>query len=141
MLDRVEKTSKRMSNRYYESPRHGTQYALDIDYYDDLAKEVGCHPWPDVVLKQNPKAMWAAWYGGFHSSQWHLVGPFRDDRAEEWIRECFEQWSRNPAPENYADGQFWLTRLRPNKRLICAPTAQFDWNDSNGETLNLLLTV
>lgn len=35
---------KYIADRYYESPRHGTQYALDIDFYDDLAKEIGCHP-------------------------------------------------------------------------------------------------
>ena len=65
-----------------------------MQYYQDLAYEIGCYPTLWKLLTQRPTAIWHAYFvfmmGSINQLTNRLVGDGRLEKAEEWIEAAYE---------------------------------------------------
>jgi dimethylaniline monooxygenase (N-oxide forming) len=63
MEEDIRKHQETLRKRYYHAARHTIQADM-VPYMDDLAKDMGCLPYPSkVLLKYGPKLWWQVLFG------------------------------------------------------------------------------
>lgn len=63
-----------LKEQFTSSPRHAIQGATKMEYYDNLAKMIGCYPTLWKVLTERPSALRHAFFTPWSSMVYRLVG-------------------------------------------------------------------
>ena len=74
MVKQHKEIFDRCHEQFYPSNRHHIQEGLYLDHYDNIAKDIGCYPYPELLLRERPEAVWAAWFTPWTAVQYRLVG-------------------------------------------------------------------
>lgn len=76
-----------LKGQFTDSPRHAIQYATRMDYYDKLAKMIGCYPSFWKILTERPSAFRHAFFTPWTTMQYRLVGHGKTEEATRIIDE------------------------------------------------------
>merc|ERR1719253_2031413 len=63
-----------ITEQFTSSPRHAVQGATKMEYYENLAKMIGCYPSLFKVLAERPSALRHAFFTTWSVMQYRLVG-------------------------------------------------------------------
>lgn len=80
---------KTLCAQYLDRQQLRIQAGLNIKYYDDLARLIGCYPSFSLLLKERPTALWHAWFTPWQSLHYRLVGSGRLETTEKSIEELY----------------------------------------------------
>eukprot|EP00004_Rigifila_ramosa_P011077 TRINITY_DN2336_c0_g1_i1.p1 TRINITY_DN2336_c0_g1~~TRINITY_DN2336_c0_g1_i1.p1 ORF type:complete len:544 (+),score=78.36 TRINITY_DN2336_c0_g1_i1:48-1634(+) len=90
-----------LSKQYYESDRHRIQAGINtLDYYDELARRIGCYPGFFELLKKNPRLVWHGWFAPLSGMVYRLVGPNAQPDAPELIERAYKNMYEGANPRN-----------------------------------------
>jgi dimethylaniline monooxygenase (N-oxide forming) len=74
MRAEMEAMDGSLKSQFTASPRHAIQGATRMEYYDNLAKMLGCYPSPWKVLTERPLALRTAFFTPWSCMIYRLVG-------------------------------------------------------------------